>query len=152
MKTSRTGERIPTQMHLQSSQCQCSQSGRSGRQIFVLMWRGKARVLEIQGVRWPHIQNVDLCPKGSLNCLNPATNSWVLCGIVSWGPGPECVHPGQLFTYSARCICICVCVHPDQLFIYSVRHRGWHIVKLLVTKISVMFMLYKFLTNASGYT
>ena len=31
--------------------------------------------------------------KGPLNCLNPETKSWELCGIVSWGA--ECADPGE---------------------------------------------------------
>ena len=144
MKTFRTGERIPTHLLKQAMKLQ---RGRSWTQIFVLMWREKARVKEIQGVRLCHIQNVDFCPKGSLNCLNPATNSWVLCGIVSWGPGPECVHPGHIFRQMYLYLYLYLCTPRPAVHIFR-QTQGLalltHIVKLLVTKISVMFTLEKF--------
>ena len=44
---------------------------------------------------------------GPLNCLNPETNAWELCGIVSWGlgcaqPGTECDSVNQRFWYAKK--------------------------------------------------
>lgn len=79
------------------------------RRCFALLKREKTRVKEIQGVlyclifiaksysltmnKMIHALVKMTCPKGPLNCLNPESKSWELCGIVSWGA--ECADPGR---------------------------------------------------------
>ena len=40
--------------------------------------------------------NITYCIAGPLNCMNPATQTWELCGVVSWGA--RCAEPGSIST------------------------------------------------------
>ena len=54
--------------------------------------------------------------KGPLNCFNSETESWELCGIVSWGA--ECADPGRkkilFFTKVFN-----FCEHPELPGVYT---------------------------------
>ena len=60
--------------------------------------------------------------KGPLNCFNPATKRWELCGVVSWGS--RCAEPGWFLFIGPRC------PWSDLWVCFSLTNKLSHLLKL----------------------